>query len=297
MAISSVKTNTPNYDTTTPMTLNGKIIGLIVGFFFGPIGIIVGLLLGHLYDTGVFDRFLMRHGYQRNAGSHSSGAAQQVFFDATFSIMGYVAKSDGRVSEHEIAAARQVITHLGLTGAAKERAIKCFYQGKRSDFDLASTIAQLRQSCGRQPMLLRAFIEYQLHMANAGGHMSSEKRNALQQIYNQLGLRGFNFHQYEQQSRAEQNYQRYYGYNGGGYRQQSSGYTSRSQLDDAYKILGVSQSASKDEVKKAYRRLMSQNHPDKLVAKGLPPEMIKLANEKTSQIKKAYETIKAAKGW
>lgn len=277
------------------MVFNGKIVGLIVGFFFGIPGIILGLILGHLYDIGIFDKFLMRRGFQRDVGG--SNAPQHIFFDTTFAIMGYIAKSDGRVTEHEIAAARQVISHLGLTGNAKERAIKCFYRGKRSDFDFNATMAQLRQSCGRRPMLLRAFLEYQMHMANADGHMSPQKRAVLQQIYQQLGIRGFNFHQYEQQSRAEQNYQRYYGHQGGSYQQRPSGYTSRSQLDDAYKILGVSQSASKDDVKKAYRRQMSQNHPDKLVAKGLPPEMIKLANEKTSQIKKAYETIKAAKGW
>ena len=278
------------------MVFNGKIVGLIIGLFFGPIGLVVGLVIGHLYDQGVFDKFLGRHGFHRNTGN--SSAPQHIFFDATFAIMGYVAKSDGRVTEHEIAAARQVIAHLGLTGEAKERAIHYFYKGKRSDFDLNGTIAQLRQACSRRPMLLRAFIEYQLHMANADGQMSAQKRAALQQIYNQLGIRGFNFHQYEQQSRAEQNYQRYYGHRGNHYQQQhSSHYTSRSQLDDAYKILGLSKSASKDEVKKAYRRQMSQNHPDKLVAKGLPPEMIKLANEKTAQIKKAYETIKDAKGW
>lgn len=277
----------------------GKIVGVLIGLFFPPFGFLVGLLIGHLYDIGIFDRFLNRHGFSRGAQANSQ--VQQVFFDTTFSIMGYVAKSDGRITEQEIAAARQVIAHLGLTGPAKERAIKFFYMGKRADFDLNTNIQQLRAACARRPTLLRTFIEVQLHMANAEGPMTAQKRAALQTICNQLGLGGFNFHQYEQQSRAEQNYQRYYGNAHQHYRhqqyQQQSAYSSRSQLDDAFKILGVSSSASKEEVKKAYRRLMSQNHPDKLVAKGLPPEMIKLANEKTSQIKKAYETIKSAKGW
>jgi DnaJ like chaperone protein len=60
-------------------------------------------------------------------------------------------------------------------------------------------------------------------------------------------------------------------------------------------VLDVPKSAADSEVKKAYRRLMSQHHPDKLVSKGLPEEMIKLANEKTQQIRKAYERIKASR--
>lgn len=270
------------------MTISGKLVGVIIGLFFGPIGAVIGFLIGHLYDTGALQRFFN----PSSTGSHSH-TVSQIFFDATFSIMGYVAKSDGRVTEHEIAAAREVIAHLGLSGTAKERAIKFFYSGKRADFDLRTTIEQLRAVCARRPTLLRTFLEYQLHIANAGGNMTPQKRAALQSIYNQLGLRGFNFHQYEQQSRAEQNYRRYYS---NGYQQQSA-YNSRSQLDDAYKILGVTEHATKEEVKKAYRRQMSQHHPDKLIAKGLPPEMIKMANQKTAQIKKAYETIKSVKGW
>jgi len=73
----------------------------------------------------------------------------------------------------------------------------------------------------------------------------------------------------------------------------SSPQSSATQLTQAYALLGVDVSASDSEVKKAYRRMMSQHHPDKLVSKGLPEEMIKLANEKTQQIKKAYDLIKA----
>ena len=65
-------------------------------------------------------------------------------------------------------------------------------------------------------------------------------------------------------------------------------------LTQAYKILGVNKGSSEAEIKKAYRRLMSQHHPDKLVAKGLPDEMIALATEKTQEIRKAYDLIKAS---
>jgi DnaJ like chaperone protein len=67
-------------------------------------------------------------------------------------------------------------------------------------------------------------------------------------------------------------------------------------LEDAYAVLNVSADASDAEVKRAYRRLMSQHHPDKLVAKGLPEEMMKLATQKTHEIRQAYDRVKAARG-
>lgn len=273
---------------------NGKILGALIGLFIlGPIGAILGLALGHCLDIGLFDAFLNKRGWHRPGTQQSGEHAQQVFFNASFSVMGYVAKSDGRVTEREIDAARQVMSQMGLTGNAREAAIQQFYAGKRPDFDLTGTLQQLRQTCWRHPSLLRTFIEIQLYMANAEGHVTPEKNRAIRHICAQLGLQGFNFNQYQEQARAEQNYQRHYQQHSGA-RQQ---YSSQHQLRDAFQILGVNESASASETKKAYRRLMSKHHPDKLIAKGLPPEMVKVATQKTQQIKKAYEAIKQAKGW
>src|SRR5690606_5172938 len=70
----------------------------------------------------------------------------------------------------------------------------------------------------------------------------------------------------------------------------------KDRLADAYKVLGVDSSASTAEVKKAYRRLMSQHHPDRLVSTGLPEEMMEIANRKTQEIKSAYEVVMAERG-
>ena len=68
-------------------------------------------------------------------------------------------------------------------------------------------------------------------------------------------------------------------------------------IDEAYRVLGVAASASDDDVKKAYRRLMNQHHPDKLVARGLPQSMIGIAEQKTHEVRAAYEKIKAQRGF
>ena len=88
------------------------------------------------------------------------------------------------------------------------------------------------------------------------------------------------------QSHQEQQRQHYY--------QQSA---SSSLLSQAYVLLDISPTSTKQEVKRAYRRLISRNHPDKLIAQGLPEAMIKVANNKTQQITKAYQQICTSKGW
>lgn len=271
------------------MSWNGKIIGLIVGVLFaGPFGMFLGFTIGHLYDIGVLQRWFARlTGGQMPGGSHQR--VQQVFFDASFTVMGYLAKSDGRVSEKEINAARRVMDRMGLSMTQKHEAIDLFNRGKQAHFNLANTMQRLKQACWTQPSLLRTFLEIQMQIAYADGSLSSGKRAALHAICAGLGVSSMVFEQFERQSRAESNYQRY--------SQQRTWGNPQQQLNDAYAIIGVAATAGDAEIKKAYRRQMSKHHPDKLMAKGLPPEMIKLANEKTQKIKSAYDLIKKQRGF
>ncbi len=246
------------------MSWFGKLFGGTVGFMMGgPLGALLGVAIGHGLDS----KGSQMHGRQR---------VQTAFFTATFSVMGHLAKADGRVSEREIQMARTLMEQMRLNPTLKKMAIKLFNEGKADEFVLDAVLDQFKQECRRRHDLMRVFIEIQLQACYADGSLDPSERKILLHIGERLGFSRAEFEQIEAMMR------------GGGARGGSSGML----LDDAYKILNVAKSATDAEVKKAYRRLMNQHHPDKLVAKGLPEEMMKIATEKTHEIRTAYELIK-----
>jgi DnaJ like chaperone protein len=210
--------------------------------------------------------------------------------------MGYIAKSDGRVSENEIRVATRIMQNMLLTPALKQRAINYYHQGKRADFNLEQVLSSLSRACFQRPNLLHFFLELQLQAAYADGVLSSSKQKILEYICYRLNVDPSIIFQRSQQYenyQRQQNQRQYQNYQSG------RNYQPPRQvnlLDQAYKTLGVTVSTNNSDLKKAYRKLMSKNHPDKLVSKGLPEEMIKLATQKTVEIKSAYETICKARG-
>ena len=210
------------------------------------------------------------------------------FFTATFSVMGHIAKADGRVSQSEIRMARQVMDELELNSEMKATAIHLFDQGKQAGFPLDEVLAQFRRECHRRTSLIRMFLEIQIQAAFADGVFEASEEKVLRHICNRLGISRFEYESIKLQVQAQQ---RFHSHRQGAYRTSSRG----DNLEDAYGVLGVKSSATDAEIKKAYRRLISQHHPDKLVSKGLPEEMMVLAKEKTQKIRKAYEAIKQAR--
>ncbi|MCW9023937.1 MAG: co-chaperone DjlA, partial [Gammaproteobacteria bacterium] len=182
--------------------------------------------------------------------------------------------------------ARGVMQQMALDETQKRVAIELFNKGKDDDFDLDGVIEQFRQECHRRRTLMQMFMEILLHAAYADNELHPNEHALLQHISDELGFSRLQFQQLQGQVQAQRSF-----HAGGG----QAGVSPASQLKQAYEALGVSKSASDADVKKAYRRLMNQHHPDKLVSKGLPEEMIKLATEKTQDIKAAYETIKASR--
>ncbi|HHJ80922.1 MAG TPA: co-chaperone DjlA [Candidatus Tenderia electrophaga] len=259
----------------------GKIIGGLIGYWLGGFwGFLLGIYLGHQLDKRMTR---IAGGYLLRTVANYQAKTQQVFFEATFSVMGCLAKADGRVSEEEIALARQVMQRMGLSAEVQRQAMQLFAQGKEPDFDLDAVLQKLHQATRGRMNLIQMFIEIQLGVGYADGTLKTAERDLLLRICDRLGFPVEAFERLEAMIQAEIHHHK------GG----SQGPT----LEDAYAILSIEESATDAEVKRAYRRLTSQHHPDKLAAKGLPPEMMKLAQEKTHEIRTAYEKIRETRGF
>ncbi|MRX27611.1 co-chaperone DjlA [Kangiella sp. HZ709] len=269
----------------------GKLIGGLLGFIFtrGPIGALLGALIGHQFDKKSAEQ-------QERLDPQAQQKIQAVFFTSTFSIMGHIAKADGRVSEQEIKHAENVMARMGLDVSTRKIAIDHFKQGKGSGFDFEGVMAKFKQVVGRQRNLMQMFLEIQISMAMADGKVDPIEQNILRQIGQRLGFAGFIIDQLIKMAQAAQGFHQYSQQQGGHRAAGQTDYGAPS-IEQAYQVLGVSASDDKTVVKKAYKRLMSQHHPDKLVSKGLPESMIKIATEKTQEIKSAYELVERHKGW
>jgi DnaJ like chaperone protein len=258
----------------------GKLLGGSFGYLLGgPLGALIGVVFGHNFDRG-----LVRNLRQQFEPGNQE-RVQTAFFTALFSVMGHLAKADGRVSESEIELARDVMQRMNLNDSMRQAAIRLFNQGKQPDFVLSDVLRQFRRECHGRRNLMRMFAEILVHAAYADGRLDAPERNVLEEVRIRLGFSASEFRHIE----AVVYNARHFG--GGGFGQGDATRAGPS-LHEAYEILGVEASASDARVKKAYRRMMNQHHPDKLVAKGLPEEMMKLATEKTQEIKQAYEMIK-----
>lgn len=264
----------------------GKLLGGMFGFGWGGIlGAIIGVVIGHQFDKALSRNF-------SGAAAGNQQQIQQTFFRVTFLAMGKLAKADGRVSKDEIEWAEFVMARMNLTPELRRQAMQLFSEGKEDDFDLDAELATFRQVVGRHATVVQMLLEILIQAAYADGEISQAENSLLRHICEQLGISNVRFETIHQRIKAE----RAFAGQGGFHQQGGAGgqpqYTPADKLKEAYKVIGVAESASDSELKKAYRRLMSQHHPDKLVAKGLPEEMMRIAKEKTQEIQAAYDLIK-----
>jgi DnaJ like chaperone protein len=249
----------------------GGALGYMIG---GPLGARLGVAFAGNFSKG-------KSNFRGSASDYQPGDQQRVqaaFFSSVFSVMGYIAKVDGKVSKSEILLAQQVMQHMQLSEDMQKAAKELFNQGKQKDFNLDEVLEQFRTESHRRTHLVRMFLEIQIQATYADGVFDDKEYDALKYIAQKLR---FPIHELE---RLIQQFS------------VASGKSSKLTIDDAYVILGADKSLTDKELKRAYRRLLAQHHPDKLVAKGLPDEMIKLANDKTQEIISAYELIKKHRG-
>ncbi|MDF7679877.1 co-chaperone DjlA [Enterobacteriaceae bacterium ESL0689] len=267
--------------------LTGVVLAIMAGMGFW--GIIAGLCVGHLLDRAYGQRHVFANQQTR----------QTLFFTTTFEIMGHLTKSKGRVTETDIHVASTLMDRMNLHGESRIAAQQAFSAGKAEDYPLREKMRLLRKVCFGRNDLIRMFLEIQLQAAFADGELHPNERKVLFIIADELGISYASFGRFlhmVQSSRQftgwqQQTFHQYGGHSG---RQQPpQGPT----LKDACHVLGVKPTDNATTVKRAYLKLMSEHHPDKLVAKGLPPEMMEMAKQKAQEIQSAWELIKAQRGF
>lgn len=285
------------------MQFIGKIVGFILGYqiFHGLFGGILGAFIGHLADKKLYEL-----GTVRSTLFGKNLTRQSLFTQTTFAVLGHIAKAKGRVTEADIELARALMTRLKLDSAAQQLAQNAFTLGKEADFPLRQVIQEFREACGQRADLLRFFVEVQMQAALQDGELDAKEQQILFTIAEIMGISRFQFEQMIAMIVAAQQFRSggYYQHTHSGYQQSQGGsYSSYGQssntpsIEAAYAVLGVTAQDDQNTVKRAYRKLMNEHHPDKLAAKGLPDEMMELAKEKAQQIQAAYDLICKMKGW
>ncbi|WP_417223893.1 co-chaperone DjlA [Amphritea sp.] len=256
---------------------------LIIGGF---IGLMSGGLFGLLLGAGIG---VALSAALKNALGNALNP-QDAFFKATFTVMGKLAKADGHVSEAEIQYAREVMSRMGLSEERRLEAMALFSQGKESDFDIAEVMRPLSALIRFRIPLKLMFVEIQLQAAMADGQVSEAETIIIREVCGLLQMSQAEMAALIARMQSQFSYQQH------SYQSHQGGYVSEQELlKESYGVLGVEASVSDAELKKAYRRLMSQHHPDKLVAKGLPEDMMQLAKEKTQEIQAAYDRVRTAR--
>lgn len=225
---------------------------------------------------------------------------QQAYFQALFTSIGKLAKVDGVVTADEIRRCELIMQRMQLSPELRKQAIAYFNQGKQPGFDIRPVIENLYYSSGRSYSIKQMFMEMMLEVATAENRIKQEEWQLMLQICQYLRfpqslfvtlakMRGFYFVDGQGRTHSQQS----------DYSHQSRQQWTppRQKKTDSYQLLGVKDTDSKAVIRRAYKKLMSSHHPDKLIAKGMPPEMVQIAKEKTQQIQAAWEDIKQRRGF
>lgn len=253
-----------------------KIIGIIVGYyFFGFFGAIACLFVGSVIDR-------MRAYGTGGMNPLQNALRQTVFIETLFISMGKLAKADGHVSQNEINHAEALMQKMGMTTEHRMQAIALFKRGAEPAFDLDATYTRFMSVCGHTRHLKQVLLVYLIVMTLADGHIDQAEESLLADIATRLGYDQATFRQLIDMVLNQTHF-------AGGKP------STATALDDAYKALGVTKENTDQEIKRAYRKLISQYHPDKLIGQGLPEDMIAMATEQTKEIQLAYDLLKQSR--
>ncbi|WP_371195687.1 co-chaperone DjlA [Glaciecola sp. SC05] len=282
------------------MSYWGKIIGAVIGMAILKLpGAIIGLIVGHMFDINYARDFSRQGGFARFFSSKETIQQQAVFFHALFSALGHVCKADGQVTPEEIQVASRLMDDMKLHGELRKEAQQAFREGKARDFPLTEMLLTFKQNAHGRRDILQVFLEILIAAACADGRLSTGELKVLQTVASSLGFSSADLQFLITRFEAGERFRRGFHQQRSGQRQQQfhQHYSSKTALEDAYKILGVGDKDDDKSIKRAYKKLMSQHHPDKLAAKGLPEQAMEMANQRTQEIQSAYELVKEKRGF
>lgn len=248
----------------------GKVVGGTLGFAIGgPIGAIAGAAFGHSFDRK--EEKYISHRLGRQGDLSNNEQAQLTFFVAAFSMLAKIAKADGRVSEEEISSVNDFMRQeLQLDAESMNTARNIFKEAVNSSEPFDSFARQFYDVFRNQPRIIELMMDLLFRVSTADGDISGEEEKLLSSA-----ARIFNLSD-DEYARLRSRYVR--------------------DVNKYYAVLNVSENASDEEVKKAYRKLVSEYHPDKIESKGLPEEFVKFASDKFKEIQEAYEQIRQERG-
>ena len=238
------------------MSLIGGLVGGMIGFtFLGPLGALIGSVVG--------SRMVRNSVRRKNLNNFDH---QVAFFAALFACLAKIAKADGQVTKEEINKIEDFITQkFNLDGEQRNFAINIFQKAKDDNVSFDAYAKQLASLLKSSPNSLMIFYELLFELAMADGELHPNEEKLLRKV------------------------PKIFGFNEGLYDQLFQKYGLKTQ--NFYEVLGVSKKMSFDEIRKIYLKKRREFHPDKLISKGLPEELIEKAQEKFIEIQEAYEEL------
>ena len=239
------------------MSIWGSLIGGVVGFSFaGPIGALIGSMLGGRISSA------RRAGFQQ-----SFARPQQVFAIALIILTAKLAKADGKVSKEELIAVKN---KLKIPAHEIDQVGKIFNKAKEDSLGYEPYARQIAQIYRNNPAVLDEFINILFYIAEADGKVSDSEIAMIKNIAVIFGM---------SQSQFE------------GIRE------SRKSSDklNPYIVLGCSSNDDFKTIRKKYLQLSKEHHPDVLVSKGVPQEVIEESKKKMRAINSAFDQIEKMK--
>ena len=244
----------------------GKMTFGTMGLLFGgPIGAIIGVSLGHhLVDKKA------EYG-QGGAVPPKTEQAQAAYFVCIFSILGKIAKADGVVTNDELKVVDDFINGMNISETEKQFAKQVFNEAKNSNYSVEDFASQFYQINSGQPAVLHSFLDVLFRVAAADKVLHPAEEDALKKVKDIFQISDKQFSDIK-----------------------SIYFT---DVDRYYKLLSCSVDSSNDEIKKSYKKLVRDFHPDTIVSKGLPEEFTEFAASRFREIQEAYEKVRKERGF